>query len=63
LVAVAVKVYAVPLVSPVTVHDPERGVVALDGVMEHVRLPGDDVTVKLSGSPPVVALPVTVTVA
>lgn len=40
LVALTVNVYAVPAVSPVTVHD---SAVAGDGVQ--VRLPGDEVTV------------------
>jgi len=61
LVAVAVKVYAVPLVRLVTVHWPEAG----DPVGEltvQVRPPGDAVTVKLEGIEPEVAA-VTVTVA
>ena len=59
LVAVAVKVYAVPLVRPVTVHVPDRGVPESELAVQ-VKLPGFEVTVKDAGVPPV-ALSVTVT--
>jgi hypothetical protein len=54
-IALVVKVYAVPLVSPVTVQEP------LAPVTVQVALPGDAVTVYEVGVPPVVgALTVTV---
>jgi hypothetical protein len=49
LVAVAEKVYAVPLVRPVTVHE-VAGLVTVQ-----VKLPGVDVTVYEAGAPPVPA--------
>jgi len=58
-VAVAVNVYAVPFVNPVTVHVPVRGVPVSELAVQ-VKLPGLDVTVKDVGVPPV-ALSVTVT--
>ena len=48
LVAVAVKVYAVPFASPVMVHDPFVGPLAVQ-----VRPPGLAVTVKVVTVPPV----------
>lgn len=53
------KVYAVPLVSPVTVQVPLGGDPVGDDTVQ-VLLPGDEVTVKLEGRAPVAA-PVTVT--
>ena len=47
LVAVEVNVYAVPLISPVTVHEPD------DPVTVHVSPPGEAVTVYEVGVPPV----------
>ncbi len=58
-VAVAVNVYPVPLVRPVTVHVPLRGVVASGLEIVHV-CPPDAVTVNDVGIPPVAAA-VTVT--
>jgi hypothetical protein len=55
-VAVAVNVYEVPLLRPVTVHDP------LAPVTVHVAPPGEAVTVYESGVPPKVGA-TTVTVA
>ncbi len=55
LVAVVVNVYAVPLVSPVTVHEPD------DPATVHVAPPGEAVTVYEVGAyPPVGATTVTV---
>jgi hypothetical protein len=54
LVAVAEKVYGVPLVRPVTVHE-VAGLVTVQ-----VKLPGVDVTVYEAGAPPTPAATVTV---
>lgn len=59
LVAVAVKVYEVPFVRPVTVHVPDRGVPVSEPAVQ-VKLPGLEVTWKDVGVPPV-ALSTTVT--
>lgn len=60
LVAVAVNVYAVPFVRPLTVHEPERGV-PLKELAVHCCPPGFEVTVKEVGVPPLpLAAPVTV---